>query len=71
MSWHTNNTYCSVTVVKLAEYNGDDLFLLLMLKQAGGLEDPLSYHFLQGKDRSRQSIMSNCSGYAWNHFYFI
>ena len=48
MSRHTNPD-CSVTVVKLAGYSGDYHFLLLMLK--GGLEDPLPYHFPQGKDR--------------------
>ena len=51
MSRHTKNPDCSVTVVKLAGYNGDDHFLLLMLKGAGGLADPLPYHFPQGKDR--------------------
>ena len=35
-----------MTVVKLAGY-GDDYFLLLMLKGAGGLADPLPYHFPQ------------------------
>jgi len=34
MSRHTNNPDCSVTVVKLAGYNGDDYFLLPMLKGA-------------------------------------
>jgi len=48
-----NNPDCSVTVtvVKLAGYNGDDHVLLLMLKGAGGLADTLPYHFPQGKER--------------------
>ena len=53
---HTNNPDCSVTVVELAGYNGDYHFLLLMLKGAGGLADPLPYHFPQGKDRYRTSL---------------
>ena len=47
MSRHTKNPDCSVTVVKQAGYNGDDYFLLLMQKGAGGLADPLPYHFPQ------------------------
>ena len=47
MSQHTNNTDCSVTVVKLAGYNGDDHFLLLMLKGAGGLADLYCTTFLK------------------------
>jgi len=53
MSQLTNNPECSVTVVKLAEYNGDDHFLLLILKGADGLADFLPYHFPQGKDHYR------------------
>ena len=51
MSLHTINHDCSVTVIKLAGYNRDDNFLLLMLKGAGGLANPLPYHFPQSKDR--------------------
>ena len=43
MSRHTNNSDCSMTVVvKLVGYNGDDHFLLLKLKGAGGLADYLA-----------------------------
>ena len=51
MSRNANNPDCSVTVVKLAGYDGDDHFLLPMLKGAGGLAEPLPYHFPQGKNR--------------------
>ena len=56
MSRHANNPYCSVTVVELAGYNGDDHFLLLILKGASGQADPLPYHFLRGKDRYHTSL---------------
>ena len=56
MSRLKNNPNFSVTVVKLAGYNGDDHFLILMLKGAGGLVDPLPYHFPQGKDRYHISL---------------
>ena len=47
MPRHTNNPDFSVTVVKLAGYNGDDHFLCLKgLKGpgAGGLADTLPYY---------------------------
>ena len=61
MSQHTNNPDCSVTLVKLVGYNGDDHFLLLMLKGVGGLADPLPYHFPQAI-RSAMAAYGNQSG---------
>jgi len=57
MSWHTNNPDCSVTVVNLAGCNGDDHFLLLVLKGAGGLVDSLPHQFHQDRIMSVYQVL--------------